>query len=400
MNMTEYRVKVLIIDEDTDFLAEAATELSRHFTVYTSATGGDGLKLFEQLRPQVVMVAAGIPDTPLTKLLDNLKGLDGSALRIATSHDYSAIEKVVQAIDTGHIHKYFRKPVNYFDLVESINARTVSYQVGRGMLHAADIKPAYARLHNIVEKAKDVENLQQQLEVQLGKVRDVEAESFNKMKDALGEVDRFRKKMADKDALISSLQTKSQELEDLKKRDIDRVERERAALEKELQAVRTENSELRESVPRERKMMTEEMAQQRRLAEEELVRKKDEAERIIEVQKERNKDELQALQNAFEEEKQNAAREILRLKAEFEKDRQANVNRPRLTWKSSGGAMRLKKPLWKKAWWRKNSVPPRRLRSSRPSLKRNARRRWPKSKPTASGLKKSWRAKRTRLSAS
>jgi hypothetical protein len=43
--MTEHRVRVLIIDEDTGFLEEAAAELSGHFTVYTSATGGNGLKV-------------------------------------------------------------------------------------------------------------------------------------------------------------------------------------------------------------------------------------------------------------------------------------------------------------------------------------------------------------------
>ena len=355
--MTEHRVKVLIIDEEAAFLEEAVTELSGHFTVYTSATGGDGLKLFADLRPQVVIVDAGISDIPFPDLLDHLKGLDGAVLRIATSHDYSAIEKVVQAIDTAHIHKYFRKPVNYIDLVESINARTVNYQVGRGILQGADISPAYDKLHNIVEKAKEVEKLRQQLESQMAKVRDVEAESFNKIKDALGEVDAFRKKVADKEALISSLQAKSLELEELKKRDIDRVERERAALRQELKGLqdecekllrekdelshvksdnetfrketeklRAENSDLRVSVARERKMMIEEMAQQRRTVEEELARKKDEAERAIELQKERNKAELQALQDAFKEEQQRAAWfEIDRLKAELEADRKAKL---------------------------------------------------------------------------
>ena len=65
--MTEHRVKVLIIDEDAGFLEEAATELSGHFTVYTSSTGGDGLKLFAQLRPQVVIVDAGISDIPFPR---------------------------------------------------------------------------------------------------------------------------------------------------------------------------------------------------------------------------------------------------------------------------------------------------------------------------------------------
>lgn len=123
--MAEHHVNVLIIDEDAVFLEEAVTELSGHFTVYTSTTGGEGLKLCAQLRPQVVIVDTGISDIPFPEFLDHLKGLDGAVLRIATSHDYSAIEEVVQAIDTVHIHKFFRKPVNYFDLVESINARTV-----------------------------------------------------------------------------------------------------------------------------------------------------------------------------------------------------------------------------------------------------------------------------------
>ena len=104
--MTEYRVKVLIIDGDTDFLVEAATELSQHFTVYTSDTGENGLKLLVQLRPQVVIVDSGISDMSFLSLLDDLKGLDGAVLRIAISQDYSAIEQVVQAIDTELLEKY------------------------------------------------------------------------------------------------------------------------------------------------------------------------------------------------------------------------------------------------------------------------------------------------------
>lgn len=302
--MTEHRVNVLIIDEDTGFLEEVATELSGHFTVYTSATGGNGLKVFAQLRPQVVIVDAGISDIPFPDLLDHLKGLDGAVLRIATSHDYSAIEKVVQAIDTGHIHKYFRKPVNFLDLIEIINARTVSYQVGQGILQGADSGPAYEKLHNIIDKAKEVEKLRQQLESQMAKIRDVEAESFNKVKDALGEVNTLRKKVADKEAVISSDNEK---------------------LRKEIEKLRAENGELRVSVPRERKAMIEEMAQQRRTVEEELAKKKDEADRVVEVQKERNKAELQKVHDAFEEEKQRALGEIERLNAEFEESRKARL---------------------------------------------------------------------------
>ena len=54
--MNENRVKVLIIDGDSGFLEEVKTELADYFTVYNSLTGGEGLKVFAQLRPQVVMV--------------------------------------------------------------------------------------------------------------------------------------------------------------------------------------------------------------------------------------------------------------------------------------------------------------------------------------------------------
>ncbi|MEI7635967.1 MAG: hypothetical protein WCJ37_01565 [Syntrophus sp. (in: bacteria)] len=350
--MTEHRVKVLIIDEDAAFLEEAVAEMSGHFTVYTSETGANGLKIFAQLRPPVVIVDAGISDIPFSSLLDDLKGLDATALRIATSQDYRAIEAVVQAIDTGLIYKYSRKPINYFDLVEIINARTVNYQVGRGIQRSAAVSPAYAKLHTVVDKAKEVEKLRKQLESQLIKVRDIEEESFNKVKDALGEVDRSRKKLAERDALISSLQAKSQELEDLKKRDIDRVESEREALkqdlkglgdnyeqllrekdglshiksdneklQKELEAQRAESDDLRVSVVRERAAMVQELAREK----EELTRMKDEAERIVEVQRERNKAELLAMEDAFEEEKQQATREIERLKTEFDENRRASL---------------------------------------------------------------------------
>jgi len=354
--MTERRVKVLIIDENAGFLEEAATELSGHFTVYTSASGGDGLKVCARVRPQVVIVDAGVSDVSFPDLLDDLKGLDGAVLRIATSRDYSGIEEVVQAIETTHIHKYFRKPVNYLDLIEIINAKTMSYQMGRGAAQAADASPAYKKLNNIVDKAKEVEQLRRQLESQMAKIRDVEAESFDKMKTALEETLALRKKVADKDAMIGSLQVRSQELEELKKRDGDRVEQEREALRHELkdakeecgrllqqnseigplksdnerlradlEILRAEIGDLKVSVVREREAMVEGMERERKTFLEELERKMDEAERIIEVQKERNRAELQALQAAFEGEKQQAVREIERRKAELEANRRAGL---------------------------------------------------------------------------
>lgn len=354
--MTERRVTILIIDKDVVFLEEAVTELSGHFTVHTSAAGGDGLKMFVQLRPQVVIVDAGISDIPFPDFIENLKGLDGAVLRIALSSDYNEIEKVVQAIDTGHIHKYFRKPLNYSDLAESINARTVNYQMDRGMLQGADISPVYNKLHNIIDKAKEVEKLRQQLESKMAKIKDVEEESFIKMKEALGEANALRNKVVEKDALIYSLYSKSEELEALKKRDIDRVERERAALKQELKGLldqydkllrekdelshvrsdnemlhreneklREENSDLHVAVARERKTMIEELAEQRRTVEKELALKKDEAEHIVEVQKERYKAELQKIQDDFEKEKELVIREIGKLKAESEAERTAKL---------------------------------------------------------------------------
>ena len=183
--MAAHRVKVVIIDGDAGFLEEAAAELSAHFTVYTSSTGEDGLKLCAQVRPQVVIADSGVTDVSFADLLTDLKGLDAAVLRIATSRDYSAIENVMQAIDTSHVHKYFRKPIDFFDLVEIINARTVSYQVGRGLSAGADKGPAYKRLHTIVDKAREVEKLGRTLDTQLGKIREVEADSFGKVRAAL-----------------------------------------------------------------------------------------------------------------------------------------------------------------------------------------------------------------------
>ena len=354
--MSAHRVKVLIIDEDAGFQEEATAELSDHFAVYSSSTAGEGLKLCAQVRPQVVIADAGVADMAFSDLLTDLKGLDAGVLRIATSRDYSTIENVMQAIDTSHVHKYFRKPVNYFDLVDVIDARTVSYQLGRAGAAGGDSRPAYKRLHTIVDKAKDVEKLRRQLELQLAKVRDVETESFDKLRQALDETIGLRKKVTDRDAMIGVLQAQSLELEQLKRRDVDRVERERETLRLELKGAqeecerlsrenahivalkadnerlhadaeqsRAEVADMRVSVGRQRDAMLAEMAKEREAFQLDLARQKDDADRMVEVQKERNKTELQALYQTFEKEKQRAAKEIERLAAEAEKDRQARL---------------------------------------------------------------------------
>ena len=163
---------------------------------------------------------------------------------------------------------------------------------------ASEVSSAYQRLHTIVDKATEVEKLRQQLESQMAKIKDVEAESFQKMKEALGEVHRTRKELTEKEAMIVQLQAQSQELEELKKRDIDRVERELETVGQELKGLRAdyaqlarerdalshiksdheklnqemgklraENSDLQLSVARERKAMIEEMTRERGILE-------------------------------------------------------------------------------------------------------------------------------------
>ena len=68
---------------------------------------------------------------------------------------------------------------------------------------------------------------------------------------------------------------------------------------KEMEKLRAENGDLQVSVAREREAMIEEMKRERGILEEDLARKKDEAERIVELQKERNKAELQKIQRGL-----------------------------------------------------------------------------------------------------
>ena len=353
--MTQHGVKVLIIDEDAGFLEEAAAELSGHFTVYTSTTGGNGLKLFAQLRPQVVIVDAGISDIPFTGLLEDLKGLGGAILRIATSRNYSAMETLMQAIVTRHIHNFFRKPMNYLDLIGIINARTVSDEVGWSIPQDAGSGPAHEKLHTIVDKAKEVEKCRQHLEAQPAKIRDGDAECFIKVPEALEEIQILRKKVADKEALADALQAEVLELEELKKREIDQADRvveiQQQRYKAELQALQDAHEEEKQrtvleierrkaefdadcriklaEIEVDRKWVEQEVAKteaDRRQVEEELAREKDEAERTIALQKERNKAELQVRQDALKEEQQRTVWvEIDRLKIEFEKERQGKL---------------------------------------------------------------------------
>ena len=68
--MSENLTKVLVIDEEKKFLDEAKAELSTSFQVETCSTGKEGLAIFKNFNPNVVIVDNKLSDVSFTKFIN------------------------------------------------------------------------------------------------------------------------------------------------------------------------------------------------------------------------------------------------------------------------------------------------------------------------------------------
>lgn len=109
------KAKILIIEDDPDGLQSTAEVIAdAGFEVLTAATGKDGLKLFEQQAPDVVVTDLVLPDIDGIEVLSAIRKISEETPVIVVTA-YGSIPSSVKALKAG-AYDYITKPLNLDDL--------------------------------------------------------------------------------------------------------------------------------------------------------------------------------------------------------------------------------------------------------------------------------------------
>lgn len=234
--------RVLVVDEDKEFLQEAMGELSGDCQVETSSTGRDALGRYEAFGPNVIILDCELSDISFAKVANQIRETDKNVIRIVLGRDYSKIERVVDAINEAHVHSFFRKPVNWVELKKTIQTKAIDYFVVKGRLAGRkETQGAYQKLETILDEAKKIEKMRLDAKVQLAKAQEVEAESFRKVKSVVDESRASRSRIKELEEMIEAHKESLRELETLKKRDVDKIEREKEEYRSKLNVLQEEH---------------------------------------------------------------------------------------------------------------------------------------------------------------
>src|SRR5918994_1348949 len=101
---------VLIIDDDAAIQRSLTASLATNYSVHVASSGEEGLREFERVRPDVVLLDVMLPQMSGLAVLRALKR-QAAELPVIMMTAYSEVQTAVQAIKLG-ASDYLQKPVD------------------------------------------------------------------------------------------------------------------------------------------------------------------------------------------------------------------------------------------------------------------------------------------------
>jgi len=114
---------VMIIDDEVLTLSTISRGLTAEgFEVLTAASGEEGLKLFEDEKPELVLLDIVLPGIDGVEVLRQIKGASPPTIVIMMSA-YHMVDRAVEAMKLG-AHDYLIKPFHFSDLIATLRRAT------------------------------------------------------------------------------------------------------------------------------------------------------------------------------------------------------------------------------------------------------------------------------------
>lgn len=196
---------ILIVDDEKDNLEALQRTLRNQFTVVTTTSPFDALKLVQKQEFSVVVSDQRMPEMTGVELLEKIKGITPRSTRILLT-GYTDLDSVIGAINRGHVYRYIGKPWDSEELKSILRQAEEAYSLkkeleekNQKLSHALEdlsrLDKAKARFMNLIshELNTPLTSLQAFLSLlEESKTKDAESQkalgAFRKSLDRLTEI--------------------------------------------------------------------------------------------------------------------------------------------------------------------------------------------------------------------
>lgn len=152
---------VLIIDDDQNILTTLQIHLEGSgFSVQTATTGVEGIKRFEEQKPNIVFLDLKLPDQDGLQVLEAIKrtGIEADVIIITA---FATIDTAVKAIKMGAFD-YVSKPFtpaqisHLIAMIEKVRSMEAEIRDLKGVFQEGELLTRSRRMHEILEMARQV----------------------------------------------------------------------------------------------------------------------------------------------------------------------------------------------------------------------------------------------------
>lgn len=109
---------ILIIEDEKSVLKALRMTLEGKFRILTAQQSSEGVKLFQQEKPDLVLLDIGLPDTNGLEVLKTLKKIDPYAI-VVMATAVEEVKTIVEAVKLG-AYDYLVKPINSQELILTV----------------------------------------------------------------------------------------------------------------------------------------------------------------------------------------------------------------------------------------------------------------------------------------
>jgi response regulator RpfG family c-di-GMP phosphodiesterase len=134
------KLTLMIVDDEEQILKMLARLFRSEFRVVTANGGQEGLKKFDEERPELVLSDQRMAGMTGIEMLKVIAEREPGTVRILIT-GYSDIDAVIEAVNHKLLDRYITKPWNNDDLVEVVKQGAARY------LKNAGIRPRGERIY-------------------------------------------------------------------------------------------------------------------------------------------------------------------------------------------------------------------------------------------------------------
>jgi response regulator RpfG family c-di-GMP phosphodiesterase len=119
MSKTQDKIKVLYVDDETNNLLAFQAGFRRHYEIFTASTVAEGLNVLNENDINVILADQRMPKITGVEFFNIIRKAHPDPMRILIT-GYSDIDALVDAINTGEIFRYIKKPWDDLELKTAI----------------------------------------------------------------------------------------------------------------------------------------------------------------------------------------------------------------------------------------------------------------------------------------